>query len=208
MRAFVLTGLISLLFLGQNVRADVCDSAANLIQNCGFETGDLTFWAGSPANQSGNWFGVDTYDAYTGSYGAYIGGTGSFAAGNTNFGILQQSVTTSVGTQYTLSYYLAHDTSSDPTATPDDVFFTNINGVLVPGSKELNTGQVAFTQFSYSFVANSTTTTLQFEAEDANFFFSLDDVSINAATVPELASAFLIGPALGCLLLLGGRLRR
>ena len=49
--------------------ADVCQTPANLVVNCGFETGDFTGWT-----QSGNtgFTGVSTgIYAYSGNYGAF-----------------------------------------------------------------------------------------------------------------------------------------
>ncbi len=54
----VLVVLCGLLTRG-TAKADLCDSPKNLIANCGFETGTLGPWTGSPASEVGNWYGVD-----------------------------------------------------------------------------------------------------------------------------------------------------
>lgn len=77
--AIVTFVLVGGLCAGVKAKADVCDTPTNLVANCGFETGDLTSWTGTPTSQAGNWYGVDNFDAYTGNFGAYIAGFGSFS---------------------------------------------------------------------------------------------------------------------------------
>ena len=207
MKKLALAGfaVLCVVYGGGKAQADPCDTAANLIRNCGFETGDLTSWIGIPVNQMGNWFGVDKFDALTGTYGAYIGGFGSYAAGNSNFGFLYQVPTLTTGITYTLSYNLAHNTSSNPTAKPDNFFDVGIFGSLVPNLQVVNAGSLASTQYSYTFVASASSTLLSFTAEDANFFFSLDNVLL--APAPEPASFLLVAPVMGGLFFLRRRRR-
>ncbi len=205
MNKLTLLGFVVLCALcgGAKVNADPCDTAANAVRNCGFETGDLTSWTGIPVNETGNWFGVDQFDALTGAYGAYIGGFGSYAAGDSNFGFLYQVPTLTIGTTYTLSYDLAHNTLSNPTAKSDNFFDVRLFGSLVPSLQVLNTGNQSLTPYRYTFVAPVSSTLLSFTAEDANFFFSLDNVSL--APVPEPASFLLAALAVGGLFFLRQR---
>lgn len=182
------------LILGSIAKADVCTTSTNLVANCGFETGSLSSWLVSPSSEAGNWFGVDSFDAYTGSYGAYLAGFGSYSSGDSDFGLIGQDIATVVGKTYVLTYDLAHNTLFDPTATPDDYFAAGINGTILGGSQEVNVGSQAFTPARLSFVATSATTLIEFEAEDANFYFSLDDVSVSLA--PEPASFAFVASAL------------
>ena len=211
MKRYTITAFILLcgLWAGGAAKADLCSSASNLIVNCGFETGDLTGWTGSPTSQAGNWYGVDSFDAFTGNDGAYIAGFGSINAGDTNFALLEQSFTTLAGQGYTFTYYVAHNTSgvTPPPNPEDDIFLAGVNGVAVPGTELLDVGSLPFTQYTSYFFATSTSTNIEFEAEDANFFFSLDDVSVTPG-VPEPASWLLVGPTLGGLLVLVRRGRR
>jgi transposase-like protein len=72
-------------------------ATADMVINGGFETGDFTGWA-----LSGNtdYTGVTTGIAHSGEYAAYFGPDGSL-------GYLSQSLATTVGTRYELSFFLA-----------------------------------------------------------------------------------------------------
>jgi hypothetical protein len=132
-----------------------------------------------------------------------MGGFGSFSAGLDNFAEVAQSFATIQGGSYLLSFELAHDTSSDPAVVPDNVFgaFQNLN--LLPTTEELNVANLSYRLVTASFIATSANTTLAFEAEDANFVFSVDDISVTA--IPE-ASNLLLGIAgLGAMLLFAQR---
>jgi hypothetical protein len=207
MRKLIVAGLIAFcgLYGAKEAKADPCDTSANLIRNCGFETGDLTSWVGIPVNETGNWFGVDKFDALTGTYGAYLGGFGSYNAGDSNYGFLYQVPTLTSGVEYTLSFDLAHNASSNPTAIPDNFFGVRIYGSLVPSLEVVNARNQALTAYSYSFTATTSSTLVSFLAEDANFYFSLDNVSLVPA--PEPASFLLVAPAMGGLLWLTRRRR-
>jgi hypothetical protein len=175
--------------------AEVCASPNNLVQNCGFETGDFSGWtvSGDTANA-----GVDSFDAHTGSFGAFLAGFGSFNAGDTNYTFVEQTLATTPGREYTLSYFTAHFTNAN--VTPDNVFAAGIDNLLIPSSLQVNVANVPYTGSApYSFKAGSSSTLLSFLAEDANFDFSLDDVSVVAS--PEPASFWLVAPVLGVLAL-------
>jgi hypothetical protein len=76
----VQVGLVSLLcaipsFAGP---LSICDAAAgNLVQNCGFETGDLTSWTQTPASE-GSSFGVDSINPNSGFDEAFFGSSTVF----------------------------------------------------------------------------------------------------------------------------------
>jgi len=198
--------LVCALWTAGNVKADVCDSSKNLVVNCGFETGDLTGWVVAPSGAYNYYYGVDNADAYTGNFGAFLGGTGSYNNNLDSFALLGQFVPTVAGRPYVFSYDWAHDTSSDPGATPDDFFAAGINGIIIPGSEQADVGDQAFTNYTYTFLATSNSTLIEFEAEDSNFVFSLDDVSLSLA--PEPASLALSAFALAAVGLFLLRRRR
>jgi len=171
--------------------APVCAVAGNLVQNCGFETGDFTGWTltGDTVHA-----GVDAFDAHSGNFGAFIGGFGSINAGDQNFAALSQSLSTIVGQGYLLSFYWAHLTNAD--VTPDNVFAAFVGTGLATGTLQRNVADQPYIRsLPFYFVATSNATTLQFLAEDANFFFSLDDVTVTPGA-PEPATLFLVAPVL------------
>ncbi len=181
-------GLSSALFLGSSqVRAAaVCATPGNLVMNCGFETGDLSGWT-VLGDTTG--VGVDTFDAHSGTYGAFLAGYGSVAAGNTNYTDLRQMLSTKLGQRYSLRYYTAYFPSA--TVRPDNVFFAEIGGSRIDASLQSNVTSAPWTlDGSFLFTAAASATQLDFLAEDANFFFSLDDVAVTAT--PEPASMLLV----------------
>jgi hypothetical protein len=195
--------LLTLFMFSQSpARADdVCATASNLVQNCGFETGNFSDWtvSGDTANA-----GVDKADAHTGSFGAFFAGLGSFNSGQAHFTILDQLLHTVPGRVYQLAYDTAHFTNT--AATPDNVFTAAIHAVTIPGSMQTNVGNLTYhSSGPFVFTAASSLTDLQFSAEDANFFFSLDDVSVVAVPEPSTFAAIF---AAGGLLFLFGCARR
>ena len=183
--------LIGTLISARQAKADdVCATAENLVRNCGFETGNFSGWSvsGNTANA-----GVDAQDAHTGNFGAYLAGFGSFNSGDTNFTDVGQTLPTTPGTSYTLRFYWAHFANTD--VIPDNYF-----SAYVDGNRIFQTTQISIANQNYGyalpyrFVASSAATSLDFLAEDANFYFSLDDVSVTPT--PEPASLWLIVPTL------------
>ncbi len=197
------TILISALLSGVRANAAaLCAVPGNVVQNCGFETGDFTGWTLSGDTVHA---GVDPFDAHTGNFGAFIGGFGSINAGDNNFTVLSQNLSTSIGQSYLLSFYWAHLTNA--VVTPDNVFAAFVGTNLATGTLQRNVANQPYIQSSpFYFVASSTATTLQFIAEDANVFFSLDDVTV-IPSVPEPATLFLITPGLAGLYLIFRRRR-
>src|ERR1039457_6740312 len=90
----------------------LCNSnPANLVANCGFETGDFTGWtlAGNDVPiQLGSLYGVegvdpDTISPNSGDYQAYFGDTVA------NSITLSRTISTAAGGEYVVSWYLAQD---------------------------------------------------------------------------------------------------
>jgi len=168
-------------------------TAAELVVNGGFETGDFTGWSlsGNITNT-----GVDPGFAYSGNFGAKLGSVGAD-------GFLSQILPTVLGSNYALSYAL-----ENLGGTPND-FGVLWGGVLVPGSDFLDAGPFRGTVFSFNLVAPGPNTQLTFFFRQDPTFWGLDDVSVQGTQgelVPEPATLGIAGPGLIAMVLL--RLRR
>lgn len=186
--------------------SSACSAAAgNLVQNCGFQTGDFTGWGLSGndvATEQGNLFGVelgvDPYDniaPHSGSYQAW------FSDLSSNATTLTQNITTVAGKTYTVSFYLAQDTA---TVTPYGNIFDASFGNGLLDMSDVSVG--GYTEYSFTGTATSANSLLSLTLGNGTGEFLLDDVSVRAnATVPEPSSLALFCTA--ALLLLGVRLR-
>lgn len=162
----------------------LCDSiSGNIVQNCGFETGDFTDWT-LGANTS--YFGVATTFANTGSYGAYMGAvTTSFTSGNT----LSQNLATVAGDSYTLSYWV-ENLDSGP-----DGFEVLWDGTVIPGSLIVDASAFGYTEYSFTVSATGSSSTLEFDAYQVPSYFGLDDITV-LATTPEPEALLLLSISL------------
>lgn len=186
----LLTALVIALFLSSDLQAtpSACNALpVNLVKNCGFETGTLSGWTVNPTGFLGQYYGVDTVDANTGTYGAYLAGQSSNV-------VLSQLLPTVAGTTYYVNFDLAHP---DPNFAPySNSFVVNFGSSAVYSESNQVFG---YTRFSFGATASSSSTLLQFGAFDPLNFFSLDDVEVYPAPEPStLAFTFpiLLGGAL------------
>ncbi|MDD5141211.1 MAG: immunoglobulin domain-containing protein [Verrucomicrobiales bacterium] len=168
--------LLSALLLGLRAFGQV-----EFMLNGGFESGDFTNW-----NLTGDdtWTIVDTghnsgIAPRTGSYEAALGTAGSL-------GYLSQTVATTPGTSYLLSFWLNHSGGD-----PNDVFIVSWNGTTL--LDETNPPAPAWTSYQFVVTATGTSTVLQFgyEAGDTDYL-GLDDVSLQSQT--NIAPAVTIQP--------------
>jgi hypothetical protein len=174
---------------------------ADLLTNGGFETGDFTGWTqdgniGSTFASQGLY---DSYLPYSGTYFAALGPIGSD-------GTLSQSVATTPGQLYTLTFYLASNgiTPNDFTATfNNQVVFTGTNLDATSASSPYTYVQETFTT-----LATSTSTPLVFAFRNDPSYLALDDVSVvkTPSSAPEPASLALF--AAGLATALAGRFLR
>jgi subtilase family serine protease len=158
-----------------------------IIQNGGFETGDFSDWtlAGDANTGSYIYDAVVTTNAplgdgsgpnfiHSGSYGAFLG--------DTNLAFLSQTIPTTPGQSYTLSFWLVN-----PQSGAGQQFLVNWNTNSASTNQIYlvnNPGTLAWKKVTFVVKATDTNATLQFGAENPPDGFGLDDVSLVAISPP------------------------
>jgi len=161
--------------------------AVELISNGGFETGDFTDWVqfGDTSFQS-----VDGPAAHSGDFGAHFGNR---SAG----GVLQQSLSLTVGATYSISFWLlAQGTGTFQLFLGDNLLFT-AGGLSFP-----------YSQVAGTFVAPEADTDLRFSFSNTNGYFELDDVSLTFVSGPAIPEPASWAMMIGGFALAGGALRQ
>jgi hypothetical protein len=171
----------------QSQGSSLCATSANLVANCGFETGDFTSWtlAGNDVpGELNNLYGVEGTDPFplpggtapnSGLFQAY------FADQNADPTTLSQVLSTGVGGQYTITFYLAQELVGPGTVNNSVVVtfggttLTTMTDVAVQG----------YTRYSFTATATSPTTTLSLRFGNDVGEFLLDDVQVQS---PEPAT--------------------
>ena len=122
--------------------------------------------------------------AESGLLAAALGATGSDAA-------LSQVLQTTAGQQYTLSFWLANQSTG-----PDD-FTVKWNGATL--SSLVNAAAQGYTQYTFTVVATGSTSTLEFDARQDPSHWSLDNISVTASgtQVPVIPTITSFSPDTG-----------
>ncbi len=162
------TLLLSVAFFG--LAMSVASAGPNLVVNGSFETGDLTGWTVSGLT------GVTTNPAFVsdGSFGVSYGNVGSASP-------LYQDITTVVGQAYTFSF------DQKTLAGFTNEFDASFGGVQLLNLFDSPVASL-FTHYSFTVVATSTTSRVEFDLRQDPAFSALDNVSVNsidAVSSPE-----------------------
>jgi hypothetical protein len=192
--AFICATFCLFLAVPQSKASSLCDSTpGQLVANCGFESGDFTSWNLSGNNvpgEEGNLYGVEGTDPFDGTApnsGNFQAFFGTFFANPTT---LQQTINTTPGGAYTVSWYLAQDT--DPEAQNPNVFSASFGGVSLVNPTEVATQ--GYTEYSFLVDATSSSSSLDLTFGNDLGFFLVDDVSVTAVTPePPAWTLMLVG---------------
>ena len=181
-----------------------CDTnfVGNLVANCGFETGDFTGWtiSGNTTNPGCNDYGVDFADLQSGNFGAYMSQDFFISTAPV---VLSQTLSTTAGANYFISFFVELDTPPSPGVAQTFVAMFGSTTIASLAPTVAFPGTVGtFEQFTATVPATGPTTVLSFAFENDDSFWSFDDVSVISLTAtPEPSTFLLAGAALGGLLL-------
>ena len=169
----------------------ICTSGAgNLVDNCGFETGDFTGWtlSGSDVPRELNYLygveGTDTFDGISPNGGSYQAYFADLVASATT---ISQTLATSAGASYTVSWYLVQDTAI--IAPYSNEFSASFNGVSLVSLSAMPVE--GYTEYTYTGTASGSSTVLSFTLGNDVGEYLLDDVSVapeSSSSTPEPAT--------------------
>ena len=175
-----LTGLLATFPASATPVASLCDQVVgNIVGNCGFEGSNFSPWIRTETLHDS--IGRVINFPHSGNVAA------GFSNANTPVEMLDQVLATTPGQRYTFSFFEAFGGGTMAS------FFANWDGITELSVTAPTTNQYEF--HSFSVVATSTATHIQFGQTSSNAGFDLDDVVVTS-DAPEPAEFALTGAAL------------
>ena len=161
-------------------------TAANIVTNGSFETGDFTGW-NIAATSCGSDFGITTNpaDAESGTYAAFFNGScpGSYDS-------FQQAEPTVAGQNYAVMFWIETQGSG-----PRDLI-VDWNGAPILNLSGAGTG--AYTLYKFTEPTTSSSTVLEFQGYNTNAIADFVD-NVSVSEVDEPSATFLLSMGLGLL---------
>ncbi|MBO9520018.1 MAG: Ig-like domain repeat protein [Nocardioidaceae bacterium] len=143
-----------------------CGVPGNLVQNCGFETGDFTGWDVDPVH-----YNIAVRDqGHLGSHAAWFGST------VVDDKISQAIQGTTPGKSYVVRFWLRVQTTNNHFAASVDT-----GTETVPITEVSYSGGFGWTLFTGSFVAGTDAPVLRFAGRNTSNFDYLDDIAVTPA---------------------------
>lgn len=160
----------------------VCETVSgNLIQNCGFETGDLTNWSAVPA-ASGSAFGVSAFN-HSGSHSVFFGGLDS------QWDQIYQIFATIPGHTYVIDFAFNNDG-----LTPNSAITGWFDGAFQYLGGGADLPAYDWVQAEYFYTATTTSSGLVFLGYNTLGVVNIDDVVVrDISAAPEPLTLSLVG---------------
>jgi hypothetical protein len=169
------------------ISAQVGTASANLVTNGGFETGNFSGWTLTNGALDGYTFVVlnslnPTSPPNPGIYEASLSTNGAAGA-------ISQTLNTTAGQGYIVTYWLANDDSSKT-----NLFQAMWNNSTIQATALANSDIFGYKEFQFSAVASGSSSTLAFNFQNDPSTFHLDNVDATPTPIP--AAAWLLGSGL------------
>ena len=154
----------------------------DLVTNPGFETGDFTGYTVTLAAQ-GTGLSINSFpnNPHSGSYAAAFGATAD------EYDTISQTLTTTPGAFYDVSFYLKYNgsqTDASFVAQFDNTTLLSLSGTY---------GDGIYAQYSSLVQASGSSTTLSFAGYNQGAYYFLDDISVSQVAVPEPSTWAMLG---------------
>ena len=189
---FGIVGIIGLLPLAAEAASSICNSdPSNIVQNCGFETGNISSWT-----QTGNYMptGYNYVSGNTPNSGNFV-----LEIGNYNYQGLagvSQSLKDISGYTYQVSFWLRQDNTNlnSNSNGPTQLFTASWDGTSFFTVQ--NQPKTNWTQYTFNFIGTGSDTIAFSGYSNAGFNY-LDDVNVHSTTpTPLPAALWMVGSAL------------